>query len=50
MENKAHYALIGTFVLVSLLAIIGFVAWVSNAQFDQQYDEYEVSFQGGVSG
>ena len=50
MENKAHYALIGTFVLVSLLAIIGFVAWVSNAQFDQQYDEYEVSFQGGVQG
>ena len=50
MENKAHYALIGTFVLLALLAIIAFVAWVSNAQFDQQFDEYEVSFQGGVQG
>ena len=50
MENKAHYALVGTFVLLGLLAIIGFVAWVSNAQFDQQFDEYEVSFQGGVQG
>ncbi len=50
MENKAHYALIGTFVLIALVAVIAFVAWLSNAQFDQQYDEYEVSFQGGVQG
>ncbi len=50
MENKAHYALIGTFVLIALLAVITFVAWLSNAQFDQKFDEYEVSFQGGVQG
>ena len=50
MENKAHYALIGTFVLMALFAIIAFVAWLSNAQFDQQFDKYEVSFQGGVQG
>ena len=50
MENKAHYALIGTFVLISLFLVIGFVAWLSNAQLDQQYDEYEVAFQGGVQG
>ena len=50
MENKAHYALIGTFVLLALFAVIGFVAWLSNAQLDQQFDEYEVSFQGGIQG
>ena len=50
MENKAHYALIGTFVLIALFAVIAFVAWLSNAQFDQQFDEYEISFQGGVQG
>lgn len=50
MENKAHYALIGTFVLVALFAIIAFVAWLSNAQFDQQFDEYEVTFNGAVRG
>ena len=50
MENKAHYALIGTFVLIALFAVIGFVAWLSNAQLDQQFDEYEISFQGGVQG
>lgn len=50
MENKAHYALIGTFVLMALFAVIAFIAWLSNAQFDQQFDKYEVSFQGGVQG
>lgn len=50
MENKAHYALIGTFVLVALFAIIAFVAWLSNAQFDQQFDDYEVTFNGAVRG
>jgi len=50
MENKAHYALIGTFVLIALFAVIGFIAWLSNAQFDQRIDEYEVSFVGGVQG
>lgn len=50
MENKAHYALIGTFVLVALFAIIAFVAWLSSAQFDQQFDDYEVTFNGAVRG
>ena len=50
MENKAHYALIGTLVLLSLFAVIAFIAWLSNAQLDQQFDKYEVSFQGGVQG
>ena len=50
MENKAHYALIGTFVIVALFAIIGFVAWLSTAQFNQQLDEYEVTFNGAVRG
>jgi len=50
MENKANYALIGTFVLLALLAVIAFVAWLSNAQFDQQFDDYEVTFNGAVRG
>lgn len=50
MENKAHYALIGTFVLIATLAAVAFTAWLSNAQFDQQFDEYEVVFTGPVRG
>jgi len=50
MESKAHYALIGTFVLLFLIAFVSFLAWFSNAQFDQQFDEYEVVFNGPVRG
>lgn len=50
MESKAHYALIGTFVLLSLVAAVAFIAWLSNSQFDQKFDEYEVVFTGAVRG
>jgi len=50
MESKANYALVGIFVLAALAAVLSFVLWFSNAQFDQQYDEYEVVFQGAVRG
>lgn len=50
MENKANYALIGMFVLVALTALLGFFVWLTGAQLNKQYDRYEISFQGGVSG
>lgn len=50
MENKANYALIGVFVLIALTAILGFFLWLTGSQFDQQFDEYQVAFQGPVRG
>ncbi len=50
MESKAHYALIGIFVFISFVLAICFVAWLSNAQFDQQFENYEVTFNGPVRG
>jgi len=50
MENRAHYALIGTFVLVVLAAAVMFTIWLTDAQFDQEYDIYEIAFEGGVQG
>lgn len=50
MENKANFALIGMFVLVALTAIIGFVIWLTGFQANQEYDFYEVAFEGGVRG
>ncbi len=50
MENKAHYALIGTFVLLALAAGIFFVSWMAGRQFDQAYDEVQIEFTGPVRG
>lgn len=50
MENKANYALIGVFVLFALAATLGFILWLTGSQFDQQFDEYQVAFQGPVRG
>lgn len=50
MENKANYALIGVFVLAALAATLGFIIWLTGSQFDQQFDEYQVAFQGPVRG
>lgn len=50
MESKANYALVGLFVLLALAGVLSFIVWFSNAQFDQQYDEYDVVFQGAVRG
>ncbi|MEE9273244.1 MAG: MlaD family protein [Robiginitomaculum sp.] len=44
MESKANYALIGTFVLVALISAMGFIAYISGRQFDEQYDEYIVEY------
>ncbi len=50
MENKANYALIGSFVLVALVATVGFILWLTGSEFDQKFDEYQVAFQGPVRG
>ncbi len=50
MENKAHYALIGAFVLLALAAALAFIMWLSGAQLNRQFDEYQVSFNGAVRG
>ena len=50
METKANYALIGAFVLAAFIAVIGFIAWLSGSQFDQQFTRYEVVFSGPVRG
>ena len=50
MENKANYALIGAFVLIALAALLGFILWLTGAQFDQEFDNYQVEFNGPVRG
>ncbi len=50
MENKANYALIGAFVLIAVAALLGFILWLTGAQFDQEFDIYQVEFNGPVRG
>ena len=50
MESRAHFALIGVFVMAAVIAVVGFIAWFSKAEFDQQFELYHVSFPGPVRG
>jgi phospholipid/cholesterol/gamma-HCH transport system substrate-binding protein len=49
METRANYALIGAFVLIAAFAVAGFVMWLGQAQFRQDFKAYDIVFEGPVS-
>lgn len=50
METRAHYLLVGGFVLVLLFGAVGFVIWLAQYEFDKTFDRYTVVFEGSVTG
>jgi phospholipid/cholesterol/gamma-HCH transport system substrate-binding protein len=50
METRASYTLVGTFVLILMLALAGFVIWLAKFSSDVKYDEYNILFSGSVTG
>lgn len=50
METKAHYALVGFFAIALAAAAALFAIWLGQLQFNQEYSEYDVVFQGPVRG
>lgn len=50
METRANYLLVGGFVLVFLVGLLGFVVWLAKFQFDTQYARYEIVFERSVTG
>lgn len=50
MENRANFALIGTLVMVGMLAILSMFIWLAGSDLDQEFDEYIVTFVGPVRG
>lgn len=50
METRAHHLLIGGFAIGITVLIAFFVMWLSKAQFDAEFKEYEIEFIGSVSG
>jgi len=49
METRAHYALIGAFVLLMSAALAGFVLWLGSGQFSRDTKSYDIVFPGPVS-
>ena len=50
METKAHHALIGTFVIVFMASLFGFLVWASKFEGSQNYKDYDVYFAESVLG
>ena len=50
METKAHHALVGFFVVFILAAGSIFLLWLANVSIDQEFEEYDVVFDGPVRG
>jgi phospholipid/cholesterol/gamma-HCH transport system substrate-binding protein len=51
MENKVNFAVVGAFVIVLLLAMIGGTLWLaSGSYYRQAYDTYETHMSESVSG
>ncbi|MEM9809773.1 MAG: MlaD family protein [Pseudomonadota bacterium] len=48
METRAHYVLIGSSVLATLVLTLLFVLWLGNAE--REFDEYTIVFEERISG
>lgn len=49
METRANYALIGAFVIIATLAVAVFTLWLGQSQFRQDFEAYDIVFEGPVS-
>ena len=50
METRANHILIGGFVLLVALGILGFIVWIAKLQIDREFARYFIDFEGSVSG
>jgi phospholipid/cholesterol/gamma-HCH transport system substrate-binding protein len=50
METRANYLLVGGFVIGLMVALVVFVIWIAKFQFDAKFAQYEILFEGSVSG
>ena len=50
MEKDANYALVGLSTLILFVGLVVFVVWLARLQFSQDYNLYDVVFQGPVRG
>jgi phospholipid/cholesterol/gamma-HCH transport system substrate-binding protein len=50
METRAHYVIVGTFVITVLIGIVISVVWLARLQFQREGAIYDIYFRGSVSG
>ena len=50
METRAHHLLVGSFVLIVVLGLFGFVIWLAKIDIDREFSRYTIYFEGSVSG
>ena len=50
METRASYALIGAAVLAALAALVAFTIWLGKVEFNREFSQYDVVFEGAVNG
>ena len=50
METRAHHLLIGSFVLIAMMGLAAFAIWVAKVDIDNDYEEFDIYFQGSVAG
>jgi phospholipid/cholesterol/gamma-HCH transport system substrate-binding protein len=50
METRASHILVGSFVLAFLAGLIAFAIWISKVDLDAEYTDYDIYFDGSVSG
>ena len=50
MENRAHYVIVGGFVIAILVGILVSIVWLTRLQFQREGAIYDIFFRGSVSG
>ena len=50
METRASYLLVGSFVLIVIIAMLGFVLWIAKGQIDKESASYQTFFKTTVTG
>jgi len=50
METRAHYVIVGAFVLLMAAGVVGFLFWAAKVGPDREYDYYTINFETAVTG
>ncbi len=50
METRASYLLVGLFVLIFSLGLLGFILWLGKFQTETSLETYDIIFQSSVTG